>query len=40
MSLFNKIKQKAFSEFIDIIEWTVVTADRMIWRFPRYQAEI
>ena len=40
MSLFNKIKQKAFNEFIDIIEWTDDTADTMIWRFPRYQAEI
>ena len=40
MSLFNKIKQKAFSEFIDIIEWTDDTANTMIWRFPRYQAEI
>ena len=40
MSLFRKIKQKAFSEFIDIIEWTDDTADTMIWRFPRYQAEI
>lgn len=40
MSLFRKIKQKAFSEFIDIIEWTDDTADTMVWRFPRYQAEI
>ena len=40
MSLFNKIKQKAFNEFIDIIEWTDDTADTMIWRFPRYNAEI
>lgn len=40
MGLFNKIKQKAFGEFIDIIEWTDNTADTMIWRFPRYQAEI
>ena len=40
MSFFNKIKQKAFSEFIDIIEWTDDTADTMIWRFPRYNAEI
>ena len=40
MSLFNKIKEKAFNEFIDIIEWTDDTADTMIWRFPRYNAEI
>ena len=40
MSIFKKIKQKAFSEFIDIIEWTDNSTDTMIWRFPRYQAEI
>lgn len=40
MSIFNKIKEKAFNEFIDIIEWTDDTSDTMIWRFPRYQAEI
>jgi membrane protease subunit (stomatin/prohibitin family) len=40
MSLFNKIKQKAFNEFIDIIEWTDDTDDTMIWRFPRNHAEI
>ena len=40
MALFNKIKQKAFGEFIDIIEWTDDTSDTMIWRFPRYNAEI
>lgn len=40
MGIFNKIKEKAFSEFIDIIEWTDDTSDTMIWRFPRYNAEI
>ena len=40
MSLFNRIKQKVFSEFIDIIEWTDDSVDTMIWRFPRYHAEI
>ena len=40
MSLFDRIKQKAFNEFIDIIEWIDDTADTMIWRFPRYHAEI
>ncbi len=40
MSFLNKIKQKAFNEFIDIIEWTDETSDTMIWRFPRYNAEI
>lgn len=40
MALFNKIKQKAFGEFIDIIEWTDDTSDTMIWRFPRYNSEI
>jgi membrane protease subunit (stomatin/prohibitin family) len=40
MGLFTKIKKKALNEFIDIIEWTDSTSDTMIWRFPRYQAEI
>ncbi len=40
MGLFGKIKEKAFNEFIDIIEWTDDTSDTMIWRFPRYQSEI
>jgi membrane protease subunit (stomatin/prohibitin family) len=36
MGIFDKLRQ----EFIDIIEWTDNTSDTMIWRFPRYQAEI
>lgn len=40
MSIFNKIKQKALGEFIDIIQWTDYTADTMIWRFPRHQKVI
>ena len=40
MSIFNKIKQKALGEFIDIIQWTDYTADTMIWRFPRHQEVI
>lgn len=40
MAFFDKLKQKAFAEFIDIIEWTDETSDTMIWRFPRYQSEI
>lgn len=40
MGLFDKIKEKAFNEFIDIIEWLDDTQDTMIWRFPRYQNEI
>ena len=36
MGLFDKLR----AEFIDIIEWTDSTSDTMIWRFPRYQAEI
>ncbi len=40
MGLFDKIKEKAFNEFIDIIEWLDNTQDTMIWRFPRYQNEI
>ncbi|MEA4918964.1 SPFH domain-containing protein [Proteiniphilum sp.] len=40
MAFLNKLKEKAFGEFIDIIEWTDDTSDTMIWRFPRYNAEI
>jgi len=40
MSLFEKIKEKAFNEFIDIIEWLDDTQDTIVWRFPRYQNEI
>ncbi|MDR2144912.1 MAG: SPFH domain-containing protein [Tannerella sp.] len=40
MGLFDKIKEKAFNELIDIIEWLDDTQDTMIWRFPRYQNEI
>ncbi|MDR3250847.1 MAG: SPFH domain-containing protein [Tannerella sp.] len=40
MSLFEKIKEKAFNEFIDIIEWIDDTQDTIVWRFPRYQNEI
>ena len=40
MSLFSRIKQHAFNEFIEIIEWVDDTSDTMIWRFPRYKAEI
>jgi membrane protease subunit (stomatin/prohibitin family) len=40
MGLFGKIKEKAFNEFIDIIEWLDDTPDTIIWRFPRYRNEI
>jgi membrane protease subunit (stomatin/prohibitin family) len=40
MGLFDKIKEKAFNEFIDIIEWLDSTQDTLVWRFPRYQNEI
>ncbi|MDY0280717.1 MAG: SPFH domain-containing protein [Salinivirgaceae bacterium] len=40
MSLFSKIKQKVFCEIIDSVEWIEDDTDIMIWRFPRYQAEI
>ena len=36
MGILDKLR----AEFIDIIEWTDNTSDTMIWRFPRYQAEI
>jgi len=36
MGLFDKLR----NEFIDIIEWTDVSADTIVWKFPRYQNEI
>ena len=36
MGLLDKLR----AELIDIIEWTDSTSDTMIWRFPRFQAEI
>lgn len=36
MGLFDKIR----NEFIDIIEWTDMTNDTVVWKFPRYQNEI
>ncbi|MDR2232427.1 MAG: SPFH domain-containing protein [Tannerella sp.] len=36
MGLMDKLR----AELIDIIEWTDSTSDTMIWRFPRFQAEI
>lgn len=36
MGIFSKL----MNEFIDIIEWTDDSSDTMVWRFPRYQAEI
>jgi len=36
MGLLDKLR----AELIDIIEWTDNTSDTMIWRFPRFQAEI
>lgn len=35
MSLLSRIKQKAFSELIDTIEWTDDTNGSIIWRYPR-----
>ena len=40
MSIFSRIKHKKFREYVDIIEWTNDTSDMLIWRFPRYKAEI
>lgn len=40
MSIFSKIINKKFREYVDIIEWTNDTSDILIWRFPRYKAEI
>ncbi|NSL86490.1 SPFH domain-containing protein [Chitinophaga sp. Mgbs1] len=36
MGIFDKLR----NEFIDIIEWTDMSADTIVWKFPRYQNEI
>lgn len=40
MSLFRNSKQKPLNEFIDRIEWINDTTNTMIWRYPRFKAEI
>lgn len=40
MGFFDRLRRKAFAEFIDIIEWTDTTSNTIIWKFPRYNAEI
>ena len=40
MGIFDTIKQKLSSEFIDIIEWLDFTDDTICHRFERYQNEI
>ncbi|MGO3183060.1 MAG: SPFH domain-containing protein [Aequorivita sp.] len=40
MGIFDTIKQKLSSEFIDIIEWLDYTPDTICHRFERYQNEI
>lgn len=40
MSIFSKIKYKKHREYVDNIEWTNYTSDILMWRFPRYKAEI
>ena len=40
MGIFDKIKEKLSSEFIDIVEWLDYTDDTICYRFERYQNEI
>lgn len=40
MGFFDKLKNKALNEFIDIIEWKDESTDTIVWKFPRYQDEI
>ncbi|MCS6874721.1 MAG: SPFH domain-containing protein [Pyrinomonadaceae bacterium] len=40
MSLFDKIKEAAFSQFIEVIEWLDETGNTIVYRFPVYQQEI
>ena len=40
MSLLSKIKQKTFSEFIEIIEWIVHTPQTIVWQYCHHKAHI
>lgn len=40
MSLFDKVKEAAMNQFIEVIEWLDNTGDTILYRFPVYQQEI
>ncbi len=40
MGIFEDIKNKAFGQFIDVIEWVDSTRNTIVWKFPRGDNEI
>lgn len=40
MSIFDKVKQEALNQFIEVIEWLDSTGDTMVYRFPVAGQEI
>ncbi len=40
MGIFDSIKDKAFGQFIDVIEWVDATRNTLVWKFPRGDNEI
>ena len=40
MGIFDSIKEKAFGQFIDVIEWVDATRNTLVWKFPRGDNEI
>lgn len=40
MSIFDKVKEAAMNQFIEVIEWLDDSGDTILYRFPVYQQEI
>jgi len=40
MSIFDKVKDEAMHQFIEVIEWLDNTGDTMVYRFPVQGQEI
>lgn len=40
MSIIDKVKEAAFNQFIEVIEWLDDSQDTLLYRFPVYQQEI
>ncbi|MDR1520700.1 MAG: SPFH domain-containing protein, partial [Planctomycetota bacterium] len=40
MGILDSIKEKAFGQFIDVIEWVDATRNTLVWKFPRADNEI
>ena len=40
MGIFDSVVNKAFGQFIDVIEWVDATRATVTWKFPRGDNEI